>query len=75
VTYSYRTEYVEKEQLPTTPQIGLIAQDIEKLVPEVIEFDRDGIRSINYDLLVPVLIEAIKEQQSEIEKLKKQINN
>ena len=70
VSYSYKSEFVKKEALPATTQIGLIAQDVEKLVPEVVITDENGLKSIEYDLLVPILIEAIKSQQKEIETLK-----
>ncbi len=40
-------------------QIGLIAQEVEKVLPEVVYKDRKGIYSISYDQLVPVLIEAL----------------
>jgi len=70
ISYSYKAEFIEKETLPTSTQIGLIAQDVEKIVPEVVITDKNGLKSIEYDLLVPVLIEAIKSQQKEIETLK-----
>jgi len=75
VSYSYTPEYIEKEQLPATPQIGLIAQDVEKLVPEVVTTDESGLKSIDYDLLVPVLIEAMKEQQKQIDLLESDIKS
>ena len=52
--------------------VGLIAQEVEKVLPEVVEIREDGIKAIAYDKVVPLLVEAIKEQQSEIEKLKKE---
>lgn len=50
--------------------IGLIAQDVESVYPEFVITDSKGIRSLNYASMVSVLIEAIKEQQKEIERLK-----
>ena len=52
-------------------KIGLLAQDIEKVFPELVTETND-IKSVNYQGLVPVLINAMKEQQDEIERLKKQ---
>ena len=52
-------------------QIGLIAQDVKKVIPEVVGKNNDGTLGVSYQHLVAVLIEAIKEQQQEIEKLKK----
>jgi len=64
--------------------IGLIAQEVEKVLPEVVstktlrvgEFGRDGdekdFKTISYEKMVGVLVEAIKELKQEIEELKKQ---
>lgn len=53
-------------------QIGVIAQDVEKLYPEVVFTDKEGYKSVDYAKLTPVLIEAIKEQQNLIEALKQE---
>ena len=42
-------------------KIGLLAQDIEKVFPELVS-ESHGIKSVNYQGLVPVLINALKEQ-------------
>ena len=55
-------------------QVGLIAQDLEKTLPEVVNQDTDGYYSISYGGVVPVLIEAIKEQQTLILQQQKQID-
>jgi hypothetical protein len=52
-------------------QIGLIAQDVKNVIPEVVGKNNDGTLGVSYQHLVAVLIEAIKEQQQEIEELKK----
>jgi hypothetical protein len=62
------------------PIIGLIAQDVEKIVPEVVDLwklseDCQDARSIDYPRLIPVLIEAIKEQQIIIENQNQKIEN
>jgi hypothetical protein len=54
--------------------MGLIAQDVEKIVPEVVTSDSKGIKSVSYSNLVAVLIEAIKKQQYRIEELENKIN-
>ena len=54
-------------------QLGLIAQDVEKVYPELVDTDKKGYKSVQYGNLVAPLIEAIKEQQKEIDKLKKEI--
>ncbi|MBN1132720.1 MAG: tail fiber domain-containing protein [Bacteroidales bacterium] len=54
-------------------QIGMIAQEVEAIVPEVVTHDPDGFRGISYGKLTAVLIEAIKEQQKQIEALEQRI--
>ena len=54
--------------------VGVIAQEIEKILPEVVREDKseDKIKSVAYGNIVGVLIEAIKELKNEIEELKKE---
>ena len=52
--------------------IGLIAQDVEKIFPEVVSGE-EGSKVVNYGILVAPLIEAVKEQQKEIDELKAEI--
>lgn len=54
--------------------IGVIAQDIEEVIPELVK-NSDHIKTVNYNGLIGVLIEAIKEQQRQILELKQQIND
>lgn len=54
-------------------QIGLIAQEVRKVIPEVVGQNNDGTLGVSYQHLVAVLIEAIKDQQKQIDNLKKQI--
>jgi len=49
---------------------GLIAQDVEKVFPELVSTDSVGLKSVEYGNLVGVLVEAIKEQQKQIDELK-----
>tara|TARA_B100000780_G_scaffold62555_1_gene40614 strand:- start:2156 stop:3595 length:1440 start_codon:yes stop_codon:yes gene_type:complete len=54
-------------------KIGLLAQDVQKAFPELVKTtnDKDKTLSVNYQGLIPVLINAIKEQQKQIDELKK----
>ena len=54
--------------------IGVIAQDIEEVIPELVK-NNDHIKTVNYNGLIGVLIEAIKEQQRQILELRTQIND
>ena len=51
------------------PSIGLIAQEVEKIIPEVIETDVNGYKTVNYDALIPILIESIKDHEKRIKVL------
>ena len=64
--------YNMKRDAQQKTKIGLLAQDIQKIYPELVS-EQNGILSVNYQGLVPVLINAIKEQQTLIDKNSKLI--
>jgi hypothetical protein len=53
---------------------GLIAQDVEQVVPEAVKTGDDGIKSVNYSMLIPFLIESVKQLSEQVAELKAQIN-
>ena len=53
----------------TGPSIGLIAQEVELVYPEAVSVGPDGLKGVNYAMLVAPLIEAVKQQQAQIEAL------
>ncbi len=72
VTYYWNTEGKAKGGNDKL-QYGLIAQEVEKVFPEMVSTDKEGYKSVNYIELIPVLLKAVQEQQKEIEVLKKKI--
>lgn len=50
--------------------LGVIAQEVEAVIPEVVMTHNDGMKSVAYGNIVGVLIEAIKELKLEVESLK-----
>ena len=56
-------------------EIGVIAQEVEAVLPDVVSTNDEGIKSVKYSNMVAVLIEAIKEQQLRIEALEAQLNS
>jgi|GEM_PF-856506 len=54
-------------------QIGLLAQEVEKQFPELVKKNEKGILNVNYIGLVPVIINAMKEQQAKIDFLEKRL--
>jgi hypothetical protein len=63
--YRYQWKDAAKD---ASPQLGVLAQEVEALFPELVKRDEKGMLSVNYSGLVPVLVEAVKEQQKTIEK-------
>ena len=55
-------------------EIGVIAQEVEKVLPELVSTNKEGIKSVKYGNLVAVLIEAVKDQQSQINELKSKLS-
>lgn len=49
--------------------VGMVAEELEEVLPEAVRHDPSGLAGINYDAVVAVLIEAFKEQQARIEQL------
>ncbi len=54
-------------------KIGVLAQEIKEVFPELVSEDDNEMLAVNYQGLVPVLINALKEQQSEIDELKEMV--
>jgi hypothetical protein len=77
ITYKLKNESSLKSSDPEYDKIhlGFVAQDVEKIVPEVVSTMQDGLKGIDYSKLVPLLVEAIKEQQVQIEKLEQEVEN
>jgi soluble cytochrome b562 len=73
VTYHWKVDEYPDKHFPEGEQVGFIAQEIEKVYPQVVFTDKDGYKSVDYSKLTPVLVEAIKEQQKIIEELQKAI--
>lgn len=66
--------YKDTARWGTKRQIGFIAQDMEKVIPEVVS-DGSEYKSLNYQYLTALLAEAMKDQQKQIEELKLQNAN
>ena len=71
VNYFWRVDEFPQNKFNKEQQIGFIAQDIEKIYPEIVFTDKDGYKSVDYSRLTPVLVEDIKEQNKQNENLQK----
>ena len=74
VSYLWNANDYPDMGFDTETQFGFIAQEFEKVIPELVRTDKDGYKSIDYVKLAPVLVEAIKEQQKQIDELKSLVN-
>jgi hypothetical protein len=73
VVLSLETQIAEREA-DTTTRFGFIAQELKELYPELVIEDNEGYLAVNYIGMIPVLVDAIKEHQTEIQSLKSEIN-
>lgn len=69
VYYDWRTQDFPDMHFSQDRQIGVIAQEVEKLFPELVSTDALGYKSVDYAKITPILIEAIKELSSRNESL------
>jgi len=70
VTYEYDRDAFPAMNFNGGRQVGFIAQEVEKILPELVRTDSSGYKSVNYTNVVPVLVEAVKAQQKQMEQLK-----
>ncbi len=67
--HGYRYQWKD-ENADAEKQLGLLAQEVQKVLPELVKEGENGKLGVNYSGLIPVLLEALKEQQDELAKLK-----
>jgi len=67
--------YIKKDEDNKKRKMGVIAQEVLEVLPEVVHEDNDGYYGVSYGNIVGVLIEAIKEQQKQIDELKQELKN
>jgi hypothetical protein len=69
----YEFDWNENQSAYTGHDYGVVAQEVEEVLPELVQTREDGYKAVKYDKLVSVLIEAIKEQQKQIDELKSKL--
>jgi trimeric autotransporter adhesin len=74
VNYYWKTNDFPRMNFNDKMQTGFIAQDVEKIFPEMVFTDDAGYKSLDYARLTPVLVETIKEQQKQIADILKRLN-
>jgi hypothetical protein len=88
ISYDFDKASAQFMSLPINKQFGFTAQNVEAVFPELVstshqpgkengttEFDKTGLdyKAVNYIQLIPILTQAIQEQQEQIVKLQKQV--
>lgn len=73
VTFFWQPEFLRTANAPNIRNFGFIAQEVEKVLPELVFTGPDGTKSVAYANIVPALVEATKEQQTKIETQQQQI--
>ena len=71
VYYNWTFEAQEKHaHFGKEKEVGVIAQDVEQVLPEIVATREDGTKAVKYERLCALLIESVKELKKEIEELK-----
>ena len=65
----------EKQDIYRGKDYGVIAQEIEEILPELVDTRENGYKAVKYDKLVSLLIEGIKDLSKQVEELKEKVNN
>jgi hypothetical protein len=78
VTFDWKDEVIERKggedgYFVRKQDVGVIAQEVEEVLPEVVATKEDGTKAVRYEKLVALLIESVKEQQNQIDSLKLEI--
>ena len=67
-------DWSDNQDLYKGHDVGVIAQEVEEVLPEVVTTRDDGYKAVKYEKMVPLLIECIKDQQKQIDELKQRLD-
>ncbi len=67
--YEFNTNQFKNKKFSEEKQYGFIAQELKEVLPELVKQDEDGFYAVNYDGVIPVLVEAMKELEIKNTKL------
>ena len=75
VNFDWKTTEFPARSFSENRSVGFIAQEVEKVLPEVVQTEKnaEGYKSVQYDKVVALLVEAIKDQQKQIDSLKAEL--
>lgn len=80
VSYDWKDEHIQKRggedgYFVRKHDIGVIAQEVEAVLPEIVATRDDGTKVVKYEKLVALLIEAVKDQQRQINQISQALQN
>lgn len=75
VNFNWNTSAYPQRMFSEKRTMGFIAQEVEKVVPEIVQSENtvEGYKSVQYDKVVALLVEAVKAQQKQIQQLKREV--
>jgi hypothetical protein len=73
VQFNWRQDEFAEMNFPEGRHLGVIAQEVEEVVPEVVHTSADGYKSVEYANLVAILIEAVKKLRADNDTLRDRI--
>lgn len=73
--YEFRTDEInlQKYNFGKGKKFGFIAQELNEVLPELVSQDQEGMYCVDYIAIIPILVEAIKDQQKQIDELKSKL--
>jgi hypothetical protein len=75
VRYDWRAEEYPQWHFEQGAQLGFIAQEVKDVLPEVVSQDAQGYYSMAYTKLIPVLVQAVKEQQEQLQEKEMEVRD
>ncbi|MCF8222996.1 MAG: tail fiber domain-containing protein [Bacteroidales bacterium] len=72
--FNWSSEAKSKLEVENKKQLGVIAQEVEQVFPELVSENDEGYMMVDYVKLTPILLQAIKEQQATIEELESRVS-
>jgi hypothetical protein len=73
VSYNWRAEEFPQFHFGTSRTSGLIAQEVEKVFPDMVSVDKDGFKRVNYSELPYLMLQAVRELKTEKDKLQQEM--
>jgi len=74
VSFNWKVKEYPEKRFENGVHVGFIAQEVEKILPELVKEDDNGYKSVKYNEVIPYMVESIKEQQQIIDKQKGEID-